>query len=225
MPTRDLPGLSFIEADLPLPGIGRLPVRTTIVELPGARVVLSPSSKLTVDEWRRHGEVTDLVATNLSHAAGMARAAEAFPNARLWGPEGVERKFPALNWNGILGSAEWPYEQELGARFLDGMPKANEWVFLHRASRTLVVSDLAFNLLETDGMMARLLFGLFGTWRRFAVSRLFLLLARDRAALRASLRPLLTEAFDNVVPGHGALVIGDGKERLVAALRERGLAE
>ncbi|MFM2153779.1 MAG: hypothetical protein RL199_2214 [Pseudomonadota bacterium] len=96
---------------------------------------------------------------------------------------------------------------------------------MHRASRTLVASDLVFNVSDAEGLMARVMFGLFGTWRRFAVSRLFLLLVKDRAALRASLRSIVAESFDNVAPGHGALVTGDGHARLVAALRERGLAD
>ena len=225
MTASSLPGLSFIERVLTIPGGLRLPVRTTVVDLPGARVVLSPTSKLSVDEWRALDDVTDLVATNLSHAAGMKRAAEAFPNARLWGPKGVERKYPALKWTGILGEATWPYEQALAARFIDGMPKSNEWVFVHRASGTLVASDLVFHVVDAEGLMARVMFGLFGTWRRFAVSRLFLMLVKDRAALRASLKALLAEEFESVATGHGALVIGDGKRRFVAALRERGLVE
>lgn len=219
-----LPGLTFIERILSIPGL-RLPVRTTVVDLPGARVVLSPTSRLSVDEWRELGGVTDLVATNLNHAAGMTRAAEAFPEARLWGPRGVDRALPGLTWSGILGETTWPYEQELAARFIAGMPKVNEWVFVHRASRTLVASDLVFHLVDARGAGARLLLGLLGTWRRFAVSRLFLLFLKDRAAMRGSLRTLLAEPFDNVVPGHGAITFGDGSKRLTAALRERGLVD
>jgi hypothetical protein len=225
MTQENLHGLTFVERELTIPGGLRLPVRTTVVDVAGGRVVLSPTTRLSVEEWRALGPVTDLVATNLSHADGMARAAEAFPEARLWGPKGVLRKLPGLTWTGILGDTLWPYEQELAARFIDGMPNVNEWVFVHRASRTLVASDLVFHLVDAEGLMARVTFGLFGTWRRFAVSRLFLLFLKDRAAMRASLRALLSEEFDHVAPGHGRLVTGDGKQRLVAALRERALID
>ena len=60
--------------------------------------------------------------------------------------------------------------------------------------------------------------------RRFAVSRLFLQYAKDRAALKASLAPVLQADFDRVVPGHGAILETGGKARLAAAFAERGLA-
>ena len=215
--------LEFVDTSIRIPGL-RLPVRTTIVPLEGARVVISPASVLTDEQLRALGPVTDLVAPSLLHTAGMAKAAAIHPNARLWGPVGADKKHPELRWTGTLGQTPWPYEA-LTPWELGGMPDVREFVFLHRPSRTLIATDLVFHIVDASGLMARLVFSLVGTWRRFAVSRLFLRGVADRAELRRSLAPILEADFDRVVPGHGAILETGGKDRLVAALRERGAIE
>lgn len=218
----NLPRTLFLDTMLRSPGL-QMPSRTVVLELDGARVMLSPGSKLTPEHYRQAGDVTDLVAPNLMHTAGMAKAAAAFPNARLWGPAGVREKLPNLKWHGILGVDPWPYEKELALLPLPGMPKSNESLFLHRDSKALYVTDLAFNIAEPRGLLAGVFFRLFGTYKRFAVSRLFLMLLKDRAAFSAALAPLADLDFQHVVPSHGDAVFGDGKQRLLAAMRERRL--
>lgn len=212
--------LSFVEATVSMPLLP-LPVRCCVVELEGGRVLLSPSSALTDEQLRSCGDVTDIVAPNLLHTAGMKRAAAVFPRARLWGPEGCEQKQPTLAWTGRLGIDPWPWEEQLPFVALRGQPEFNEVVFLHRASRSLLVTDLVFNLVDAAGAGAWLILQLFGTWRRFGVSRLFLRGVKDRAAFRASMDEVLALDFDHVVPSHGAIAEGNGKERLRAALVER----
>ncbi len=217
-----LPGTRFFEVTLRSPLL-QLPVRSVLFELTHARVLLSPASVLTADHHREAGTVTDLVAPSLMHAAGMKAAAAAHPGARLWGPGGIREKFPELKWHGILGVDPWPYEAELAAIPLNGMPKLNEVAFLHPASRALYLTDMVFNVREPRGWLAWMFFRMFGTYRRFAVSKLFLRMAQDRAALAGSAARIAKLDFDHVVPGHGDPLIGDAKTRLLAAFRERKL--
>lgn len=214
-------GLEFVEVVKELPFLS-LPVRTTVVQLGDARLLISPASALTPAQLRELGPISDLVAPSLLHAAGMPAAIAAFPAARRWGPVGAREKLRDIAWTHLLGVDAWPYEAELARVSIDGMPKINESVFLHRASRSLIVTDLAFNLVDAKGPGAWLFLHLFGTWRRFAVSRLFLSLLRDKSAFRASVQRIAALDFDNVAPGHGALVLGDAKSQLLEALRERG---
>ena len=201
-----------------------LPVRTPVVALASARLMISPGSMLTAEQLRQAGDVTDIVAPNLFHAAGMRSAAAAFPSARLWGPVGVGKKHPELRWHGTLGVDRWPYESELALVTLEGMDRMREAVFVHRASRSLLVTDLLFNLEDARGMGAWIILKLFDTYRRLGVSKFILRLTNDRAALRASLARVVALDFDRLVPSHGDIVETDGKARFLAALRERGLA-
>lgn len=219
-----LPGTCFIDStlrSLPL----HLPVRTVVFELRQARVLFSPGSRLTPEQLRDAGAITDIVAPSLMHTAGMKRAAEVHPTARLWGPVGAREKHPDLTWHGMLGVDPWPWEAELPVVPLAGMPKVNESLFLHHASGALYATDMVFNVRDPKGPGAWLIFRMFGTWRRFAVSRLFLGMVKDKAAFRASIARLPALEFRHVVPSHGEPVMNDGKARLIAALRERGLID
>ena len=218
-------GLEFIDTELRMPGGFVLPVRTTIVRTADACIVISPGSRVSDDQWRAIGHVTDIVAPNSGHAAGVSNISAVYPGARLWGPVGIDKKYPSLRWTGTLGTTPWPYGDTLAMLPIDGVPSLQEYVFHHRTSRSLIATDLVFNMVNASGLLSRIMLGMLGTWRRFAVSRLIMLLAKDRAALRRSLAAVVATDFDNVVPGHGALVVGDGKARLVAALRERGLVD
>jgi hypothetical protein len=212
---------TYLEVERKMP-LMSLPVRTSIVPLSNARVLLSPASTLTEAQLRAAGAVTDVVAPSLLHGGGMAAAARVYPEARLWGPKGARERWPELRFHGELGVDPWPHEAELGHLVLDGMPRVRESVFLHRASQTLFVTDLLFNIEQPRGAGAWLILSMFGTWRRFAASRFFLLMVKDRPAFEASLARLATLEFTRVAPGHGALVADDAKPRLLAALRERG---
>lgn len=212
----------FIENTLESP-LMHLPVRSVVFELNDARVMISPGSKLTAEQLREAGPLTDLVAPSLTHTAGMKAASEAHPTARLWGPPGVKEKHPELRWHGILGVDRWPFEAELALHPLPGMPRLNEMVFLHRPSKALYFTDLVFNVGEPKGLLAWMFFGMFGTYRRFAVSKLTLRLTKDRRALGTALEKVAALDFQHVVPSHGAPVVNDGKPRLLAAFRERKL--
>ena len=99
-----------------------------------------------------------------------------------------------------------------------------ESVFMHQASRTLIVTDLAFNIEDPLGFGAWLILSIFGTHGRFAVSRLYTKLIKDRARFEASLARLRGLDFDNLVPSHGSILRGNAKAKLTEALRERGFA-
>lgn len=213
------PKLSFLESERTMP-LTALPLRTTIAELSTGVVMLMPASTISESRYRTFDRVTDIVVPNLFHTEGVIPASKAIPNARLWGPPGIEKKRPDLKWN-VLGRDAWPHDAELFAFELAGMPFVSEFVFLHKASRTLVVADLAFNIREPKGAFSWVIFGLFGTYKRFGVSKFFMRAVRDRAAFSESIRRILASDFDALVPAHGAIVESGANEKLAAALRER----
>lgn len=192
-----------------------LPIRTCLVD----GVLLSPGSTLTKEELGRLSGVTDIVATNLFHLDGVAKAAECFPEARVWGPIGAQEKLPSVRWTRTLGVDAWEHAS-LKHVLLEGMPKVNDSVFV--ADGTLYLSDLAFNIEHPKGFGAWLILSMFGTHGRFGVSRFFAKMVKDRATFEGALGRVMAHDFDAVVPAHGAVVEEGGKERLRKALLERG---
>lgn len=217
-----LPRTEFLPSVVTSPVL-QLPVLSAVLELDHARVLFAPGSKTTEAQLRGAGEITDIIAPSLTHTAGVPAASKAFPRARIWGPLGAREKHPELTWHGIFGADPWPFESELMPIPLAGVPKLNEVAFLHHASKTLYLTDFVFNVREPKGLLAWMFFGAFGTYRRFAVSKLFLRYAKDRDAFNQSIAALVALPFENVIPSHGEPVLNDGKTRLLEALRERGL--
>lgn len=215
------PGLHFLDASLAMPGL-KLPVRTSTIEVTGGRVMFSPGSMMGEQQLTSAGAITDIVAPNLLHAGGVPRAAKLYPEARLWGPPGIRERHPTLSWK-VLGEDPWSHQSELHLIPVAGMPKMREHLLFHARSRALLVADLFFNIADAKGFGSRLILGMFGTYRRFALSRLFLTYAKDRAAFAESLKPLAKLDISLVVPAHGAILEHNAKASVLAALRERNV--
>ena len=98
--------------------------------------------------------------------------------------------------------------------FFRGRPYENEVVFLQRASRTLIMCDLAFNFVPRAAAPTRLLMRLLLSYGRFGPSRLDPLLIRDRQAARQSLERILAWDFDRVVVAHGDVLENGGRDAL-----------
>jgi hypothetical protein len=152
---------------------------------------------------------------NRVHHLYAGKVAEAYPEARLWVGPGLERKRPDLVFDAVLGDeapAEW--KDQLDQVFFRGRPYENEVVFLHRASRTLILCDLAFNFGPRAAAPTRLLMRLLRSYGRFGPSKLDPLLIRDRRAARQSLERILGWDFDRVVVAHGDVLESGGHEAL-----------
>ena len=194
--------------------------RMTVIRLADGSLLLH--SPVALDpELRREldsiGRVCFAVAPNRVHHLYAGKVAEAYPGARLWVAPGLERKRPDLVYVGVLGDeapAEW--KDEVDQVFFRGRPYENEVVFLHRASRTLIMCDLAFNFGPRAAAPTRLLMKLLRSYGRFGPSKLDPLFIRDRRAARQSLERILAWDFDRVVVAHGDVLESGGR----AALRQ-----
>lgn len=197
-----------------------LPVgtRMTVMRLHGERLLLHSPVALDA-ELRRQldalGRVSYAVAPNRVHHLYAGRVAEHYPGARLWVAPGLDRKRPDLVFEGVLGDVapeEW--RDEIEQVFFRGRPYENEVTFFHRASRTLILCDLAFNFGPRAAFTTRLLMKLLRSYGHLGPSKLDPLLIRDRAAARASLQRILAWDFDRIVVAHGEVLEGGGHATL-----------
>jgi hypothetical protein len=161
------------------------------------------------------GRVRFAVAPNRVHHLYAGRVAEAYPEARLWIAPGLERKRPDLVFVAVLDDeapSEW--RGQVDQTFFRGRPYENEVVFFHRASRTLVMCDLAFNFGPSAAAPTRLLMRLLRSYGYFGPSKLDAWLIRDRAAARWSLERILAWDFDRVIVAHGEVLDRGGRDAL-----------
>ena len=211
-------------ADSPLRFLGlEVGARMTVLRLPGPKLLLhspvAPSKELA-REVEALGPVAYLVAPNRFHHLFVGDWQQAFPEARVYVAPGLDAKRPDLEIAGVLGDAPEPeWAAELDQVLVGGFPLANEVVFFHRPSRTLVLTDIAFNIGPGSPLPTRVVFRLAQGYGSLTPSLLERLLARDRPAFRRSLERILEWPFERVVVSHGDVVESGGREQL-----ERGYA-
>lgn len=181
-----------------------IPVRMTVIRLDDGRLILHSPAPITPelqDELDALGPV-GFIAVPRAHGKFAAQASQTYPAAQLL----VLADQPPAAWAGQVES-----HLVLGFRL-------DEVVLFHRPSRTLVITDLCFNIHRSSSRTARLFFRANGVWQRFGPSRLIRLLAvSDRAALRRSIEHVLRWDFERIVPGHGDVIEHGGRAALRAA--------
>lgn len=202
--------------------------RLTVVRLPSGdlwvHASLPPAPKLTA-ALDSLGRVRYIIGPNTTHDAYLEEFVDAFPDAEFHAAPGLAQANPRLHPTHTLGhGAPAAWSEVLEQHLVAGMPRLNEAVFLHKPSRTLILADLAFNLLPPKPWLTRVALTLNDAYGRFTPSRLLKSIIRDRTALRASIDTLLTWDFDRIIVGHGTNIASGGPEALrrAFAFLERG---
>jgi len=197
--------------------------RMTVVRLPGPKLFLhSPIavSPELLKEIKALGPVAYLVAPNRFHHLFVSQWKQACPEAAVYVAPGLETKRPELAIAGVLTDEPEPgWAETVEQVLMGGFPLANEVVFFHRPSRTLIATDLAFNLGPSSPLATRLFVRLAGTYGSLAPTLLERLAVRDRAAFRRSLERILEWPFERVVVAHGDVSEQGGREELIRGYR------
>lgn len=206
--------------DSPLRFLGlEVGARMTVVRLPGSKLLLHSPIAATPDlvrEVNALGTVAYIVAPNLLHHLFVGEWQQACPDASLYVAPGLDTKRADLAIDGVLGDEPEPgWKDVLDQVLLAGFPFANEVVFFHRASATLIATDMAFNLGDSSPPLTRFFVRLAGTYGELAPTFLERIMVRDRAAFRHSLERILEWPFDRVVVAHGEVSEKNGREELV----------
>jgi hypothetical protein len=197
-----------------------LPVgtRMTVFRLPGDRLLLHSPVELDAGlraELDVLGRVAYAVAPNRVHHLYAGKVAAAYPEARLWIGPGLERKRPDLVFEAILGDeAPEEWRGEVAQVFFRGRPYENEVTFFHRASRTLVLCDLAFNFGPRSPQPTKFLMKLIRSYGYLGPSKLDPWFIRERHAARESLERILAWNFDRVIVAHGDVLESGGHDIL-----------
>jgi hypothetical protein len=201
-----------------MPGGIELGTRTTLVRLAdGSLFVHSPGPRdeATAREIAALGEVAHVVAPNLLHNLFVKDALAQHPAATLYAPPGFERKLPGLRFEVLSDAAPRAWAGQIDQVAIQGAPRMNEIAFCHRASRTLLLTDLCFNVRRSDSLATRLFLQLNGAYGRFGPSRLArFVVFRDPRAVRASVDRILALDFDRVIVPHGEIVESGGAKAL-----------
>lgn len=212
-----------IERPLKAPGL-RINHRMSVVRLQNGDLWVHSPVELDLEianALARLGPVRHLIAPSCYHDLYWPAWLTRYPEASFYCPPGFPEAHRECQYGFVLTpDSREDWEEELPKTFIAGMPKLNEYVFLHRASRTLIVADLVFNIeAEQQNWLGKLLLKLNGIYGHAGCSRIFKSFIKDRSAFRASLDQVLKLDFDRLVIGHGADIPNDAKVVLREAMK------
>jgi len=226
---------------LPFFRFGRLRIgsRGTLVRLQSggvavfSPVALTPEVKETVAAL---GEVKYIAALDIEHHIFLGPWHEAFPNAKVLGPEGLAEKrekqknekvpfstvFTATNKETIKVDPE--FDAEFEYEYVHGHMN-KELVFFYKPEKTIIEADLLFNLPATEqfsktgqpantGFLTKLFGALNGTSGAAMGQRRLIWYgpsSKDRPAFNTSIAKINKWDFDRIIPCHGDVIETGGK--------------
>lgn len=175
---------------------------------------LTPELREAIDQL---GPVRGLVAPNLFHHMFIDEWRDAYPDAHVAIAPGLADKRGTLAGVPELSDeAPATWSADVDQVVVRGVPKIGEVAFFHRASRTLINTDMTHNVHAAPSWIARTVWRLSGSWKKFGPGRLERLLTRDKTALRESLERILEWDFDRVIVAHGDVLETGGKDGMRA---------
>ena len=208
------PGVHSFDAPQRFLGL-ELGSRMTVLELPGGLLVHSPVAvppKVVQDL----GTPRWVLAPNLFHHLHVGPWIDAGLSG--WGAPGLPDKRSDVHFEGVVSEGSHPFGDEVETYTLRCFSLSNEVVVLHKPSRTLLVSDLVFNISGTAPWMTRVAMRCLGGYPGCSVTLLERIgMRRDLA--REDLATIASWEFDRIVMAHGDVIETGGKQALMRAFR------
>ncbi|MGF1569637.1 MAG: DUF4336 domain-containing protein [Nodosilinea sp.] len=212
-------------AEQPLRYLGlSVGTRMTVVRLAdGQLAIISPIqvSDAIVSQLAELGTIGHIIAPNLYHHLYAAEFKAIYPHATLWAAPGLDLKKPELpidenlkpeesqRWNGL----EYIFFDGFRTLGLGGFNPLNECIFFHAASRTLILTDAAFNFDESFPLITQFATRLSGGYKNLRPSFLERLATTEKAKVRQSVEKILGWDFERVIMAHGSIVEQHGKAK------------
>lgn len=213
------PELWGTECTVVVGGVMKFRSRMTVVRLGDGSLLLH--SPVEIDDGlaaalRELGDVAHIIAPNHLHHVFAGAAKERYPNATLWGAAGLAKKRKDLTFDEFLTpDASPPWCDELPHQVIRGNGWMGEVVFFHKASSSLIVTDLVFNIHEADGWFTTLMLKMMGAYQKIGQSKMVRFTTKDRDAFASSLQAMLEWKFERVIPCHGRIIAEGAREKLI----------
>lgn len=203
-------------------GGARLPSCSTVVDLGAGRLaIISPPADVAADV-ERLGTIVAIVAPNSFHYLHAPAWHGRYPAAALYVAPELPRRVAGFPLAAELSTDAAPLWGEALPFVVLGPDRGvSELIFFHRASRTLVLTDVASNIVDVVRATDRLAYRVSGMPRGFGPTRNSRrLLLRDRPRVRATLRAVMRWPFERIVVAHGAVVEHRAADVFVSAFAQ-----
>ncbi|MEH6576627.1 MAG: DUF4336 domain-containing protein [Amphritea sp.] len=198
----------------------RLRLRMTIVKLEnGCLWVHSPTriSPQLKEKTEKLGKVSFIVAASNGHNIWLPEWQEAFPDAVLYVSSGIPKKLKLTNYTVLAETDEGLWQEDLAREYMPGVPFFNESVFLHKKTKSLIVTDLIQNHSDKRpsgfaGFVTKYIIEPIGFKGMCLAPPLKLgFMIKNKPEFSVFINRILEWDFDRIIVTHGDIIESDAK--------------
>ncbi len=211
--------------DVRMYGILPFTTRMTVIQLDSGGVWLhspvspTPERQRAVDQL---GPVEHLVAPNKIHSLGLKPWKALYPSAKIWASPEFTKRHPDIAVDTVLtNDVRAPWISEIDHCVIEGHTVLDEVAFLHKASKTLIITDLIQkHEISGESCIWRGVKHMAGVLGESGGVPLDIKLSiRNKTAFRRSIDTILKWDFVNLIIAHGHCVQGGAKEDVMRAFK------
>ncbi len=201
--------------------------RMTVIRLNnGELAVISP---IPVDSAVNHqldelGTVSHIIAPNVYHYLFAADFKALYPKAIFWATPALKVKKPELPIDRIINDDADSLPSDLQYLLFDGLKTIdfngfnllNELVFFHPKSRTLLLTDAAFNFNDSYPLITQFAARVIGSYKNLSPSLLEKVASKEKTKVKLAVQKILRWDFERVIMAHGSIIESQGKQKFKA---------
>lgn len=194
-----------------IPGV-TFPSKSFVIENENQLVVISPCDFEEKEMAHLRSSTKNLIfiAPNNFHNLYLKKMKDLFPKASFFGPK------RAQNQSGVeLMDPKGLKIKDVHLFHINGNRTLKETCYYHVPSKTLLVTDLVFNMRQPMNLATKAMTTLSGTYHKLAISRAIKFSISDKTKFCESLKELLDLDIEKVIPAHGESIDAQEFKRLI----------
>jgi glyoxylase-like metal-dependent hydrolase (beta-lactamase superfamily II) len=184
--------------------------RMTVIRLSDGSLLVHSPIRLTPEleeKLASLGRVEHVLAPNLDHYLFAEAFKQRYPQARFYAAPGVAPKLPDMRFDAELRFGQTaPLGDGIEQAWFRSNHQLQELVLLHRATQTLITSDLAFNINAADGLVSKLMLKLNDSYLTFGPSRVCRAHITEHRMARTDVDAILALKPERAIVAHGEIL-------------------
>jgi hypothetical protein len=205
-----------------MPIIGtKLRLRMSIIKLTDGRLWVHSPTALSAElqaEVDQLGPVAFIIGPSNGHNLWLTEWQSAYPNAAMYVSAGITKKLSLQNPQLLDESTKNIWHTDLEHVYLSGATFFNESVFLHKATKSLLVTDIIQNHSDQKpagipGLVTRFIIEPLGFKGRCIAPPLKMrFIIKDKQAFKSALKKVSAWDFKRIIVTHGDVIEPDAKQ-------------
>lgn len=218
-------GLYTFDFDCPIgPGMS-FPARSTLIQQDDGKLFIISPGPFDEETYKQIESLSDrviLISPNMMHHMFIEQSFERWPKVEIYGNLNLwkQKKHPWYQpYLNQPTKQPWlkPYLKDIRtvhevlstdtkAMLVRGNSLIAETVFYDSKRKTLIVTDLVFNMDDTVGFLAGLTLRMAGVYNKLGQSRIVKFTTKNKMSYKTSVEKILEFDFERIIPAHGNII-------------------